>query len=99
MVMAVFRSRLRPEHVDEFDELASSMLALAESMPGFGSYKSFISEDGERCSVIEFESLAQLEAWRDHPEHGEAQRVGRDKFYQEYTLHVLEPVREARFVR
>ncbi len=99
MVMTVFRSRLRPEHVDEFHELASSMLALAESMPGFGSYKSFISEDGERCSVIEFASMAQLEAWRDHPEHIQAQRAGRDRFYEEYTLHIVEPVREARFVR
>ncbi len=99
MVITVFRSRLRPEHADEFQDLAAKMLELAESMPGFISHKIYSAEDGERCSIIEFESPDHLRAWRVHPEHLEAQRLGRERFYSEYSLHVAEPTRESRFPR
>ena len=99
MVLSVFRSRLRSENADEFRRLADRMLELAESMPGFVSYKVYVSEDGERCSIIEFETLEQLQAWREHPEHRNAQRIGRERFYEDYTLQVGEPTRESRFER
>ena len=99
MVLAVFRSRLRPEFDDEFQALAARMLELARSMPGFISYKVFASDDGERASLIEFETAEQLRAWREHPEHREAQRLGRERFYTSYTLQVAEPERESRFER
>jgi len=99
VVMTVFRSRLRAENADEFHQLADTMMKLAEAMPGFISYKVYMSEDGERCSIVEFESQEQLLAWRNLPDHREAQRVGRDRYYEQYTLHVTEPIRESRFER
>jgi heme-degrading monooxygenase HmoA len=99
MVIAVFRSRLRSEHASEFLELAARMRELAEAMPGFRSYRVYQADDGERCSVIEFESHEALRAWREHPEHRAAQRLGRERFYAEYRLHVAEPARESHFER
>lgn len=99
VVITIFRSRLRPENEAEFHELAARMMQLAESMPGFVSYKLYVSADGERCSIVEFESQEAALAWRNLPEHRDAQRIGRERFYQEYTLHVTEPVREANFKR
>lgn len=75
------------------------MMTIAESMPGFLSYKVYVSDDGERCSVIEFETSEQLRAWREQPAHREAQALGRERFYEDYTLHVAEPERESRFSR
>ena len=97
MVLVVFRSRLRPDVGNEFGELADRMLKLAEAMPGFISYTTFLSQDDERCSVIEFESAEHLRAWRTHPEHAEAQRVGRERYYTEYSLQICDPGRESRF--
>jgi len=97
--MAVFRSRLRDEGSAEFQELADRMLETARSMPGFLSYKVYLSEDGERCSIIEFDSHEHLRGWREHPEHLTAQRLGRERYYQEYSLHVAEPERESLFTR
>ncbi len=99
MVISIFRSRLRSENADGFEQLAARMLELAEAMPGFISYKVYTSEDGERCSIIEFESPEHLRAWREHPQHREAQRIGRERYYQEYSLHVSEPMRESSFQR
>ena len=99
MVIAIFRSRLLDENADEFHALADRMLELANSMPGFLSYKVYRAEDGERCSIIEFESHETLLAWRNHAEHAEAQRMGREQFYEAYSLHVVEPRRESHFER
>ena len=97
MVIAVFRSRLRDGNSAEFQELAARMLSIAQSMPGFISYKVYVAEDGERCSIIEFDSPENLCAWRDHPDHRAAQQTGRERYYQEYSLHVAEPQRESLF--
>jgi heme-degrading monooxygenase HmoA len=99
MVISVFRSRLRPENAAEFQELAGEMMKLAESMPGFISYKVYTAEDGERCSIVEFESHEDLLRWRNLPEHRKAQQVGRERYYEQYTLHVTDPVRGSRFRR
>jgi heme-degrading monooxygenase HmoA len=99
MVISIFRSRLRQENAEEFAALADEMMKLAEGMPGFISYKLYTSDDGERCSIVEFESHAQLIAWRDLAEHRDAQEIGRERYYEEYTLHVTDPVRESRFKR
>jgi heme-degrading monooxygenase HmoA len=99
MVVTVFRSRLLPGHDDEFRALADEMMEQAEAMPGFRSYKLYTSEDGERCSVIEFETTEQLMAWRQHAGHQKAMRIGRERFYSEYSSFVGEPIRESRFTR
>lgn len=99
MVLTVFRSRLRPEHAEEFQILADEMMGLARAMPGFRSYEVFLSDSGERVSLVEFETAEQLEAWRDLPEHRAAQALGRERFYEAYSLQVCNPVRESRFER
>ena len=99
MVMVVFRSKLRPGVEKEFVELGDKMLEIAESMPGFISYKVYHSGDGERASIIEFASAEELQAWREQPEHLAAQQRGRDLYYEEYSLVVSEPKRVSNFER
>ena len=88
MVTVVFRSRLRDPDDPLYAEWAPRMLELATSMPGFVSYERFRSDDGERLALIAFESIADVDAWRRHPEHREAQRLGRERFYSSYSLVV-----------
>jgi heme-degrading monooxygenase HmoA len=89
-IVTVFRSRLRPESVDEYHATAQRILELARTMPGFVDFKSFEADDGERVSVITFESMETQLAWRDHPEHRAAQQMGRDQFYASYDISVSE---------
>ncbi len=92
-VVTVFRSRLDPEHVEEYAAMAAEMLGLAAQMPGFVSFDRFTAEDGERLSVIVFENAETERAWRDHVRHVEAQALGRERFYSEYSIAVSECVR------
>jgi len=99
MVVVVFRSRERPGTEAELLRLGGRLYELAVAQPGFLSYKDFLAEDGESVAIVEFESLAHVDAWREHPEHREAQVRGRAELFKEYTIHVCEVVRTRRFAR
>jgi heme-degrading monooxygenase HmoA len=97
MVVVLFRSRLRDDCPPSYGPLAERMVELAQAMPGFVSFRHYAADDGERISVIEFESDAHVKAWREHVEHREAQRRGRDEFYAWYRIQVCTQDREATF--
>ena len=97
MVVTVFRSRLKPENVQEYYEWAARIAALARTMPGYVSHKGFVAEDGERVTIVEFADDASQEAWRRESRHLEAQRKGRNDFYTEYKLQVCSVLRESSF--
>jgi uncharacterized protein (DUF885 family) len=50
VVITVFRNRLRPENVADYQAWIARMSALAKTMPGYISHKAFTAEDGERVT-------------------------------------------------
>jgi heme-degrading monooxygenase HmoA len=98
-VVTVFRSTLRPDAVEEYEVVSERMVALARAMPGLLDYKTFASDDGERVTLVTFASIEEHQAWRDHPEHRQAQRLGRERFYDTYAIQVCTSVTENRFPR
>lgn len=98
-ILTVFRSRLREDARADYEPEAQRIDALARTMPGFLGIKTFVADDGERVSIVEFDSQEHHDYWRDHPEHRVAQRRGRDEFYETYTIQVCEVRRERRFSR
>ena len=99
MIVTVFRSHLMPGLQDEYVALVARMTELAAGMPGYVSHKGFFAEDGERCTIVEFESEEAQRAWRMHPEHREAQKKAREIYYQSYSLQICELKRESKFDR
>jgi heme-degrading monooxygenase HmoA len=95
MVLIVFRARLRPGAADAHLEAAGvRMYEIATQMPGFVSYKDYVSEDGESVSVVEFESHETLAAWRNHPEHLAIQERARTRWFSNYRISVADVVRD-----
>lgn len=70
------------------------MFALAQTMPGF-----IAAESHGEMSLVRFESLETLRAWREHPEHLVAQQRGKTELYASYTVEVCEVVRAYDFTR
>ena len=95
MIVTVFRSRLNPQTEAEYLQWAERMHELAVTMPGYVSHKTFAAEDGERVTIVEFESEETQRAWARHPEHRDAQELGRTRFYTEYALQVCEVKRRS----
>lgn len=97
MIITIFRSRLRPEHTAEYERWAARIHDLAVKMPGFISIKTFSAADGERVSLVEFESEETMLAWRNQPDHLQAQALGKKLFYSEYHIQVCRPIRAYSF--
>jgi heme-degrading monooxygenase HmoA len=97
MLITVFRSRLKPELRDEYAAAVDRMSELAQTMPGYISHKTFHAEDGERCTIVEFEHEEGLRTWRTNPEHIGAQKLARQKYYTEYNVQVCTLDRESKF--
>lgn len=90
-VITVFRSRLRPDaEANGYGELASRMEARARTMAGFVDFKCFTAADGERVSIIAFDTFEHQCAWREDPEHCAAQSRGRQAFYAEFSISVCD---------
>lgn len=98
MVVVLIRTQLRPDaDIARYEQLGARMGELVQTMPGFISAKDFVSEDGERVSMVCFESHEALAAWKNQPEHLETQRIGKASIYAAYTIEVCEVVRTVRF--
>ncbi len=103
MIYTLFFSRLRElDEVqrDQYETWSARLLALAEDEhEGFVDMKSFVAEDGERLTLVRFHDAATQAAWRRDPLHGEAQRLGRSAFYEEYRIVICDEVRSRSWSR
>jgi len=98
MVVVVFRARVRADaDLSGIEAVGRRMYELASAMPGFISYKEFQAEDKETLTLVEFDSEEHLLAWRKHPEHLEAQKLGRERVFESYDIAVCKPVRRYGF--
>ncbi len=98
MVVTIFRSRLKSGSQQEYYELAARMGEIARTMPGYISHKGFTNEDGERVTIVEFESEEAQRLWAVHAEHLEAKKKGRKDFYAQYRILVCKVERESTYV-
>jgi len=99
MVIVLFRSKLTDQAGDDYKVMAEEMLSRAEAMPGFVDFKSFAAPDGERISVIHWESQEMMRGWSDDVRHIVAQRTGREKWYEYFRVEVAEVARSYGFDR
>jgi heme-degrading monooxygenase HmoA len=94
-MLVLFSLHLRKD-ADEAAYAATSrrMHELVDGWPGFISLKEYTSEDGEVLDIARFADETSLEAWRREPEHLEAQRRGREEFYDRYRIQAARVLRD-----
>jgi heme-degrading monooxygenase HmoA len=101
MIVVIFRSRLTTAGMQDPDYLArdAELEHLVKENPGYVSHKGYQAPDGERLTLVWFKDKESLRAWKQHPTHAEAQRIGRDRWYSDYLLDIAEVVRSSSFER
>jgi heme-degrading monooxygenase HmoA len=98
-VITVFRSRLRADVPEDYGDLADHLLDTARGIDGFVEHKVFVADDGERLTLVVFDSETAEAQWRDDAGHRMAQQRGRDEFYDEFDVAVTEVRRRRRWRR
>ncbi len=99
MVLIVFRSRLTPEAGEDYEALGAELEQLVVTQPGYVSHKYYEAVDGERLTLVWFRDQESVRSWKLVPRHLEAQRRGRERWYEFYEMDVAEVVRSSRFDR
>ena len=100
MFLVIFRNRKRAD-LDEaiYAQTAQNMENLAKIQPGFLSFKTYTSDDGEVVALSEWESEGAALSWRRQDQHRAAQEQGRQAFYDSYTLFACDNPRVHQFSR
>jgi heme-degrading monooxygenase HmoA len=90
MIVTVFRTRLAPGVQDEYGPMATHTSELVRSIAGYISHKGFVAEDGERVTIVEFESEEALHEWKVHPGHLEAKKLGFTKLFSAFKYQICD---------
>jgi len=84
---AVIFTSLRGALDAEYEHTALRMLELAEQQPGYLGIES-VEEASLGITVSYWQSLEAIAAWKQQVEHLEAQRLGRERWYQGYAIRI-----------
>ena len=99
MVVILFRSRLTSQAGQDYQELDAELERMVRDQPGYVAHKGYGAADGERLTLVWFQDQETLRAWKMQPRHLEAQRKGRERWYEFYEMEVAEIVRTSKFKR
>ncbi|MFN4025646.1 MAG: antibiotic biosynthesis monooxygenase family protein [Hyphomonas sp.] len=72
-----------------YESMAGRMVELAHQQPGFLGYETAQGEGGAEITVCYWETEAQIRAWKQHSDHLEAQRMGREVWYSAYHIRIV----------
>lgn len=81
----IFTSRMR-NPAEGYGDMADRMLDLAFDQPGFLGFETARAEVG--ISVSYWDSEEAIRAWKKNAEHLEAQRRGREDWYETFIVRV-----------
>jgi len=73
---------------DLYEETATTMADLAARQPGYISHESARDPDGFGITISYWTDEASINAWKMNVEHMAAQGMGRDRFYESFTVRI-----------
>ncbi len=84
----VFTSRRTPEDDAGYAKMSEEIEALVKRQPGYLGMESVRGEDRVGITVAYFTDPESIRAWKQQEDHRIAQRLGREKWYQAYSIRV-----------
>lgn len=94
--VAIFTSVRTPEE-GGYGAMSARMVELARAQPGFLGMESVRTADGHGITLSYWDSPEAIQAWKRDSEHLEAQRLGRERWYESYALRIARVDRQAFF--
>jgi heme-degrading monooxygenase HmoA len=96
MIAVIFEVWPKPEHRQEYLDLAAELKPILETIDGFISVERFesLTEKGKILSLSVFRDEDALAAWRNVSQHRKNQAKGRAKIFQDYRLRIAGVIRD-----
>lgn len=83
----IFYSRQSPDNND-YGTAAEQIAERARSSPGFISMESVHDTERNGITVCYWESLEAINNWKQNLEHRKAQKLGKERWYEQYRITV-----------
>ncbi|MGZ3775753.1 MAG: antibiotic biosynthesis monooxygenase family protein [Pseudobdellovibrionaceae bacterium] len=84
----IFSSKRNNLDQTGYQEMSQKMIDLAKGQKGFLGVESARSLDGYGITVSYWDSLENIEFWKQNNEHQYAQKLGREKWYENFTVRI-----------
>jgi heme-degrading monooxygenase HmoA len=95
----IVSSALDADNLDGYASMDSRMASLGRAQPGYLGRESRTNADGRELTILYYRDAESIAAWKQHPEHLEAQRLGREQWYADYHIEVAKVERAYGFKR
>ena len=92
MFVVIFRAQARDLDA-EYSAMAAQMRQLALTQFGCLDFTA-VTEGNQEVALSYWPDEASIKAWHQDPEHREAQRLGRERWYAGYSVQVAQVGRE-----
>lgn len=96
MIAIIFEVWPKPNHKQDYLDIAAALRPLLETIDGFISIERFesLTEPGKMLSLSFFRDEAAVQAWRNLTAHRAAQAKGRAEVFANYRLRVANVIRD-----
>ena len=96
MYVVIFEVQPRPGSEQDYLAVAQQLRADLENIDGFISVERFASlyNEGKLLSLSFWRDETAVKRWREHMQHREAQRRGREEIFSDYRIRVAAVVRD-----
>jgi heme-degrading monooxygenase HmoA len=96
MIAVIFEVWPKPEHRQNYFDLAADLKPILQTIDGFISVERFesLTEKGKVLSLSFWRDEAAVEAWRNTMEHRHTQAKGRAKIFADYHLRIANVIRD-----
>lgn len=94
MYVVIFRAKIRGLDED-YSVTADRMRELAFEAFGCLDFQS-VTEGSSEVTLSYWPSEEAIHAWRMHPEHVAAQKLGRERWYESYSVEIAQVSRSYR---
>lgn len=89
----IFTSKKNPVSPG-YDKMSDRINELAKKQDGYLGIDSVRNELGEGITVSYWQSLESIQVWKANAEHLEAQKFGKEKWYESYSVRICKVERE-----
>lgn len=96
--LVVFRSTRKLDDGLLYIDWSEKMETLVKTIDGYKKHFGFRDlETRDGVTISYFSSLEAISEWKNLADHRSAQELGREKFYEEYSVQVCEILRDYEF--
>lgn len=96
MIAVIFEVEPKPDHKQQYLEIAASLRPQLDEIDGFISIERFqsLSNDNKILSLSFFRDEEAVAEWRNRQAHRQAQERGRSGIFEDYRLRIAGVLRD-----